>query len=107
MQILKKVLIVIYYFLVLYLPNFFRELFLLKDRDKSIAVKSYLNFKWGKWKYQNWGDDMNVFLCELWFGKTLINYATSILSWQSKKLKESKKAPIHSVPSRGFGGLTY
>lgn len=85
MQILKKVLIVIYYFLVLYLPNFFRELFLLKDRDKSIAVKSYLNFKWGKWKCQNWGDDMNVFLCELWFGKTLINYATSILSWQSKK----------------------
>lgn len=78
---MKRTLINLYYFIILFLPGLFVELFKrIKNKD-VISLKSYLDTRWGVFHKQNWGDDMNVYLAELWFHKKIINYATSIISW--------------------------
>lgn len=78
---MKSLLIQIYYTVIYYIPGVCREILHRNNKNNSLVVKSYLNMKWGKFSKNNWGDDMNYYLCELWFNKHLINYPTSLLSW--------------------------
>lgn len=80
---LKKLFVQLYFTSVLYVPNFIRELFVYQKKSKYIVLKSFLDFRMGIWRKQNWGDDLNVFLCASWFNKKIINYSTSVLSWMS------------------------
>lgn len=81
---IKKLFIQIYYTCIYYIPQFFRDIYILFKGD-TISVKAFLDFSLGVWKKHNWGDDMNVYLCDLWFHKRLINYPTSVLSWLFKR----------------------
>lgn len=74
---IKRLLLETYYSIIYYIPYFFNELFSFKN---TIIVRSFLNFKWGKFHKQNWGDDMVYFICNLWFHKEVINYWSSIIS---------------------------
>lgn len=85
MMIFKMILIKIYYSFIYYIPGIFREILLRENTHNSLPVISFLDTRWGKLKRQNWGDDMNCYLCNLWFHKRLINYSSSVLSWLFKR----------------------
>lgn len=78
---MKRILINIYYIIVLFLPGIFAELFIRIRHKNIISLKCYLDTRWGFFHKQNWGDDMNLYLADLWFDKKIINYATSVISW--------------------------
>lgn len=91
---IKSFLLQVYYSFVYYIPNFFSEIFSGKTSENSIVLNSYLDTRWGKWKPQNWGDDMNVYLSKLWFNKQVINKYSSLLS---RVLKRETYSLIGSV----------
>lgn len=77
---IKPVLIELYYTVIYYVPNFVRDLMQKINGRHTITVKTYLDTRWGIYRKQNWGDDMNVYICKHWFRRDLVSYATSLLS---------------------------
>lgn len=80
MLFLKRVLIELYYSFTYYIPGTFFEVLKRVKYGHCISLISYLDMKWGCFHKQNWGDDMNVFLVDLWFQKNVVCYNTSLLS---------------------------
>lgn len=81
MLTLKHLLIETYYTFVYYIPGIFREITSWKNSKEALPIISFLDVKWGRFHRNNWGDDMNVFLCREWFHKNIICYNISVLSW--------------------------
>ena len=55
----KLFLIQSYYTVIYYIPNIVRDIMTLTEGKHSIAVKVFLDTRWGVYRKQNWGDDMN------------------------------------------------
>lgn len=77
----KLFLIQLYYTIIYYIPNVVRDIITMAKGKHSIAVKVFLDTRWGRYRKQNWGDDMNMVICNHWFHCNLISYATSVFSW--------------------------
>lgn len=78
---IKNSLIQVYYWIVYYIPCIAREIIKGQTSSNSLPVISFLDIKWGKLRKANWGDDMNVYLCNQLLNKQIICYNTSVLSW--------------------------
>lgn len=90
----KNFFIQTYYCIVYYIPCLFRELYLRLNGTELVPIISFLNMKWGQWKHQNWGDDMNVYFMEHFAHKRVINFYTSLIS---KFLVRTNYALIGSI----------
>lgn len=86
---IKKNLIQTYYTLAYYIPNIFTDVSRIVKGEKAVSIVSFLDTRWGRWKKQNWGDDMNVYLIEALLHKKVTCYNTSVLSWLFCKVNYS------------------
>lgn len=86
---IKKILIQTYYTLAYYIPNIFTDVSRIVKGEKAVSIVSFLDTRWGRWKKQNWGDDMNVYLIEALLHKKVTCYNTSVLSWLFCKVNYS------------------
>ena len=75
---MKRIIIIAYHFLTIYLPSFISELN--RKNGNYLIINGFLCFKWGTFKKSNWGDDLNYFLCRKLFCGDVISYQSSIVS---------------------------
>lgn len=88
-NIIKKFIIQLYYSIRYYIPNLFVDLYRIIKKEPTITVIAFLDTSWGKWRKQNWGDDMNVYFAKEILQKEITCYNTSILSWLLNKTNYS------------------
>jgi exoV-like protein len=77
---MKRFILTLYYYIIFFLPGILPELFKRLMNKDIIVLKSYLDMTLGIFHKHNWGDDMNVYLAQLWFNKKVINYSSSFYS---------------------------
>ncbi|MBF1466455.1 MAG: polysaccharide pyruvyl transferase family protein [Prevotella pallens] len=77
---MKRFILILYNYIIFFLPGILPELFKRLMNKDIIVLKGYLDMTLGIFHKQNWGDDMNVYLAQLWFNKKVINYSSSFYS---------------------------
>lgn len=85
MNMVKQLLIQIYFSFLYYIPNFLREILLYLSKRHTIVLNSFLDFRFGIFHHCNWGDDINKLFLADSLGQDVILYQNSKLSQFRRK----------------------